>query len=406
MSEAPPELEIRAPRHRDEVAFANELMAKAHRGNYYESLRKIQSLAAYPNHRPEHTRLAYWNGELAGTLRITADTIRIGEARLQMGGLGWVSTAEEHRHKGIARELVADTMNHLRARGFHVAMLFGIPNFYHRFGFHTVLGEHEVRVATLDSLAAPHAPCRVRPIKPGDVPTIQRLHNASDNATACSIIRIAPHLTLKWDRWKQARVLTDDRGKVTAYFVPRRTPAGLQIDELGLAERAHCGDLLHACALIAQEELAQDICFHVPPGHPFVQHLLHIRSRHEAQHTRDEGGMMAIVNLGETLESMLPEWDAQLQASAARSLRVEATLMIDRVPCRLRANKGALDIAIAPGANKCSLTQAEFTQLLTGSRYLDDILSQRRRILSPEARLLLTALFPKRTPYVWLLDRF
>jgi hypothetical protein len=44
--------------------------------------------------------------------------------------------------------------------------------------------------------------------------------------------------------------------------------------------------------------------------------------------------------------------------------------------------------------------------LVTGYRFLDDVLAQRRRILSPEARLLLAALFPKRTPYVWLLDRF
>ena len=39
-------------------------------------------------------------------------------------------------------------------------------------------------------------------------------------------------------------------------------------------------------------------------------------------------------------------------------------------------------------------------------RYLEDVLAQRRRILSPEARLLLAALFPKCSPYVWLLDRF
>ncbi len=406
MSEAPPDLEIRAPKHRDEVAFANELMAKAHRGNYYDSLRKVQSHAGYPNHRAEYTRLAYWSGELAGTLRITEDTIRLGEARLRMGGLGWVSTAEVHRHKGIARELVADTMNYLRARSFHVAMLFGIPNFYHRFGFTTVLGEHEVRIATVDALSVPHSAYRARLVKPGDIPAIQRMHSLSDLGTACSIIRIAPHISLRWERWRQARVLTDERGKVFAYFVPRRTPAGLVLDEVGLADRTGCGDVLHACALLAQEELAQEICYHVPTGHPFIQYLAQFRSRHETQFTRDEGGMMAFVNLGETLESMLPEWEAQVQNSAARSLRVEATLMVDRVPYRVRANKGAIDVSLATGANKCGLTQAELMQLLTGSRFLDDVLSQRRRILSPESRALLAALFPKRAPYVWLLDRF
>jgi len=406
MSEPAPELEIRGPKHRDEIAFANELMAKAHRGNYYDSLRKVQGHAGYPGHRPEYTRLAYWNGEIAGTLRITEDSIRLGEARLHMGGLGWVSTAEEHRHKGIARELVADTMQFLRGRNFHVAMLFGIPNFYHRFGFTTVLGDYEVRIATLEGLSAPRAPYRVRLVKPGDLTAVQRFHNLSDHATACSLIRIAPHFALKWERWRETRVLTDERGKVYAYFVPRRTSAGLMVDEVGLADRSACGDVLHACATLAQEELAQDICFHMPPEHPFAQYVAQFRSRHEVQHTRDEGGMMAFVNLGETLESMLPEWEAQTQNSAARGLRVEVTLVVDRVPYRVRANKGAIDVAMATGANKFSLSQAELMQLLTGSRYLDEVLLQRRRILSPESRVLLGALFPKRSAYVWPLDRF
>lgn len=406
MSNQAPELEIRAPKHRDEIVFANELMAKAHRGNYYDILRKVQGYAGYPGHRTDHTRLAYWNGELAGTLRVTEDTIRIGEARLHMGGLGWVSTAEEHRHKGIARELVSDTMHYLRARNFHVAMLFGIPNFYHRFGFTTVLGEHEVRMATLDALSVPHGTYRARAIKPGDIAAVQRLHSLSDHGTSCSLIRIAPHISLRWDRWREARVLTDDRGKVFAYFVPRRTPKGLFVDETGLSDRTLCGEVLHAAATLAQDELAQEMCFHMPPEHPFAQYLAQFRSRHEALLTRDEGGMMAFVNLGETLESMLPEWEAQVQNSAARGLRVEATLMVDRVPCRIRANKGAVDVALALGQNKCSLTQAELMQLLTGSRHLDEVLSQRRRILSPESRVLLAALFPKRAPYVWPLDRF
>jgi predicted N-acetyltransferase YhbS len=122
-------------------------MAKAH-GNYYDSLRKVQTHAGYPNHRPEFTRLAYWEGELAGTLRITSDTIRLGEARLHMGGLGWVSTAETHRHKGIARELLADTMNFLRARSYPRRHALRHPQFLsplrlcHRLGQYDEVRQH------------------------------------------------------------------------------------------------------------------------------------------------------------------------------------------------------------------------------------------------------------------------
>ena len=405
MSSRPSELEIRAPRNTDETHFAHDLMAKAH-GSYYQSLRRVQALTGYPNHRPEFLRLAFWNAELAGALRVTSDTIRIGEARLHMGGLGWVSTAEAHRHKGIARELIADTMHFLRARNYHVAMLFGIPNFYHRFGFTTTLGQYATEVQTVAAVTAPAGDVRIRQIKPGDIPILQRLHNAADASASCSLIRIAPHITLRWEQWRDARVLCDPKGKVLAYFCPRRTADGLMIDEAGLADRALCGPLLHACAQLATEEFAERIRFHAPPEHPLIQFLHQYRSRHETQIVRDEGGMMAFLNLGETLESMLPEWEQQVQNSAIRALRVETTLVIGRTPFRIRANKGALDIATAVGPNKCGLSEEELMQLLTGHRYLEDVLAQRRRILSPEARLLLAALFPKRSPYVWLLDRF
>jgi hypothetical protein len=46
---------------------------------------------------------------------------------------------------------------------------------------------------------------------------------------------------------------------------------------------------------------------------------------------------------------------------------VEATLMVDRVPYRVRANKGAIDVSVATlGRTRCGLSQAELMQLLTG----------------------------------------
>lgn len=405
-SSPPPGLTVRPPIHRDEIAQADELMAKISSGNYYDALRRVQSHTAYPNHRPEYTRLAHIDGELAGALQVTADTIRLGEARLHMGGLGWVSTAEQHRHKGVARELIVDTMQFLRARGFHVAMLFGIPNFYHRFGFTTTLAQYQVNLATTDALAVPHRNLRARLARPGDIPAIQRMHAATDTTTACSLIRVGLHISSRWDLWHEARILHDDQGRVLGYFVPRRAPESLVIDEIGAADRASRDDVLHACAQLAADDLVPQLRFQVPAGHPYHHYLSQFPSRHESVLVRDEGGMMAFLNLGETLESMLPEWEAQLADSAVRTLRVEVTLVIGRATFRVRANRGAIDIAPVAAANKFGLSEAELMQLMTGYAYLDDILAQRRRMLTPEARQLLAAIFPKRSAYVWPLDRF
>ena len=58
--------------------------------------------------------------------------------------------------------------------------------------------------------------------------------------------------------------------------------------------------------------------------------------------------MLAFVDLEETFEHMIPEWERCLKHSSALELRTEATLVIDGVPMRIRANRGAIDLARSP----------------------------------------------------------
>lgn len=402
-----PDLILKGVETDEELRQAHDLMARVHFLDSFEALRWLETCGVnYPSFRREHTRVAYFKGELAGALRLTTGTIRIGEARLKMGGFGWVTTAGHHRHQGIARELIQDTMRYMREQNYHLSMLFGIPNFYHRFGFTTSLAEYATIVSLVEALVAAHGPYRMRPGKPGDIPAIQKIHNADDAEVACSIVRSTAHITNQWEHWKAVRVLTNERGKVIAYFLPRTTEEELSLEEVGVADRATCGALVHACATVAEEEHVSRIRFAGPPSRMLSQYLLQYKSKHEMQVTRDSGGMIAFVNLGETLESMIPEWENLLLQNAARELRTECTLLVDRKPYRIRANRGALDIAPVSGVNKISLNSAELTHLVTGYRFLNEILETRRRLITPEGKALLAAIFPKRTPYVWRTDRF
>ena len=143
-----------------------------------------------------------------------------------------------------------------------------------------------------------------------------------------------------------------------------------------------------------------------PPSHPFLQLLLQYRSVHEMEITRSRGGMMSFVSLEETLESMIPEWESQLLQSSLCNQRIEVTLVVAHAAYRIRADRGAISIAPAAGPNKLSVTAAELMHLLTGYRYLDEVFNRKRRMITPDARAFLALLFPKRTPYVWNLDRF
>ena len=58
-----------------------------------------------------------------------------------MGGIAGVDTNEEHRNKGYSRRVMEDCTAFMTENGFDVAMLFGIPNFYPKFGYATVIPE-------------------------------------------------------------------------------------------------------------------------------------------------------------------------------------------------------------------------------------------------------------------------
>ena len=90
----------------------------------------------------------------------------------------------------------------------------------------------------------------------------------------------------------------------------------------------------------------------------------------------------------------------------ARELRTEFTLVVDRANYRIRANRGAIDVATTAGACKIGLSGGDLMHLLTGYRHPGDVLDERRCIVTTDARALFGTVFPKRHPYVWRFDRF
>jgi predicted acetyltransferase len=410
-------IQTRAVAHAGELQAANELMGKVFAHSFDDTVQWMRHVgSAYPGFRIEHTRVAYVDGDLAGTLRITSDTIRIGEARLHMGGFGWIATAAHHRNKGVASALIDDGIRYMRERSYHVSMLFGIPNFYHRFGFTTTLAEYATRLDVRDLPRYQGPSFRVRAIKPGDVRLLQKMHEQSDAGTACSIIRCGAHFNYHWKQWENARVVMTPEGRVVGYFLidrrsgyanPRRALGNtLEVEEAGVLQRANCPMVVEAAARHARENLLSEVLFCAPPGDPLIEYLHQFRSRHTMELTRGEGGMLSVVNLPETLESMVPEWESQLARHGGREFDTELTLQIDSVPYLVRCHHGAVSIHRQSGKNKLALSGEEFVHLLTGYRHLPEIASTRRRIITAEGMRLAACLFPKRHPYVWRVDRF
>lgn len=402
------DLEIRGANTQREVDEAIQLMANISRQDYYVASDWLLNVGAkYPNFQNEHIRIVLYKGKVISALRITTDTIRIGEARLKMGGIGWVSTAGHFRNKGFASKLIQNAVQYMKANSYHVSMLFGIPNFYHRFGFATTLPEYYANITTREILNIQSIPYKVRKMKPADIILLRKIHDECDENVACSLIRTQAHFAIKWREWEQGRTVMDMNGKILGYFLPRMNESDtLFIQEIGSTHLDASKSVLNAIGKLAEKEKVGKIKIACPLCYPSLHLLINYYSMHETHYKRNEGGMMAVINEEETLECMIPEWEKQIQQKAFLQKDDEVTLIISGVPYCIHFHKGSISIIKKLGKNKISMDRGDFARLIAGYIFVSDILDKKRFSISNDAKDFLFTIFPKRVPYVWQMDRF
>lgn len=401
-------LEIRAAKNQSEVKEAMQLMASVAPLDSFVANNWLNYMSSrYPNFNNEHVRIAIYKGKIVSTLQITTDVIRIGEARLKMGGLGWVSTDVQYRNKGIASALIQNAVQYMTANSYQVSMLFGIPNFYHRFGFISTLPEYYANITTRELLTIKPIPHKIRKVKPGDILLLRKIHDEEDVDVSCSIIRTQAHFTVKWKEWSRAKVITDLNGKILGYFLPKITDKNtLLIEEIGSINIEVSDTILFEIGKLAEKEKVGMVQIAAPPCHLSIRTLIKRRSIHETHYKRDEGGMMAIINEEETLECMTPEWEKLIQQKSLIDKEDEVTLIISGTPFCFHFRKGSIAIFKKLGKNKISIDRTDFVRLLTGYQYTEDVLNKKWFVLSSTAREFLNTIFTKRCPYVWQMDRF
>ena len=88
--------------------------------------------------------------------------MRYGISVLRMGGIGGVATDEAYRNRGFAQRIMDESTAWMQDQDFDVAMLFGIRDFYHKFGYATVLPETWIDIEVQDVCKA-----KIRNIKFG-----------------------------------------------------------------------------------------------------------------------------------------------------------------------------------------------------------------------------------------------
>jgi len=338
----PDALTIRGPDNRRELEALADLYGKAF-GRYqplYDSF-----LDKHLHRMPrEQWRLAraMWapDGSPVAMVRVCHRTMRLGAAMVRVAGIGDVCTHPKLRKRGLMRTLFAHVNQFMRHEGYDLSLLFGIPNFYHKFGYVVGVATEWLLVprGQLEELKAPYSGRRARL---ADAEAIRRLHLADLATRDGAMARWGDAWARRACREKWCRIISDQRGRPLAYW--RGGPHGddtFALAEASLGRRPRRDLVVSVLADLARAAKACEkprLRIELPAAHPIGRFC--VADGCEVRHTIGHrgGSMVRITHLGSLCQHMAPEWERLLAASPAAGWSGRL---------RLKTDIGAVDLAI------------------------------------------------------------
>ncbi len=361
---------------------------------------------------------------------------RIGAATVRFDGIGDVRTADDCRHRGYSRRVLEAAVARMRAGDAALSMLYGIRDFYPKFGFATVGAEYTLHLLDLDRPVAPPAGWTVRPFAPADLPRVRELYER-DTARAVGAVVRGPDAPA-WGRLlatadagstDECGVLEDQHGRLAAYvwrgadfwsvaFQARRRPEWLFLGEVIAAGPAAADAALAVCRAWGAEESArregqvERVVLGLPPEGP-VAAAARLQDAELVTRAQSCGGtMVRLLDAARLLRALAPELNERLRAAglaATATLRIETdeggtTLHV--APDGVRVVDGETPGAADGEHLRVTLPQTALARLALGGFPPGDLLDRLPAPPDARAREVLEALFPRRHPYTHLLDRY
>jgi predicted N-acetyltransferase YhbS len=374
------------------------------------------------------------DGEIAAHLMLIPRAVRFGDSVLPAAEIGVVGTLETYRGQGYATALMERAIQRMAERGDAVSIIFGIPNFYERWGYDYAVGlyltsyessidtelalrandwnssnAYQRRLASM--LGVRGKPITVRPFALDDLPAVMTLY---DQASALGYsVFVRSEDTWLWQidymadigrHDKDSFLVAEDEGAIVAYLrmvtsAPVNWFRGEEASRFSIVEFA--GDdpdatsaLLAEAASCARDYDAARIGLFVHPQSTLMGHAL---ARGGTLSAFTGAGFLRLNDLALALDGMSNTLQQRLEASPFARRRIKLRVMTEDTSAEVHlGGEGGAEERI-----DFEIPAAQLIQLLSGWSGLDTLSS---RSYSLRHENILQVLFPKGSPKIAIAD--
>ena len=186
----------------------------------------------------EGIRIAVDKGTIVSTVRVFIRKIFLHGEPITVGGIGEVSTRPDYRRRGIATQLLQDSIRFMESRDIVVSVLFGSQRIYSIEGWEKV-----PRYYARQSFAADkQSEWEVRPANFEDEVEVKRLsdlYNGYARKFNGTVVRDEIGYWRKWVRTESPNIYVAEReGNIEGYISVARREDGLSVKEFVASEEA------------------------------------------------------------------------------------------------------------------------------------------------------------------------
>jgi predicted acetyltransferase len=350
------------------------------------------------------------NKDTVSWLFINDLEVKVGGVYLRMGGIGGVETLEAHRMRGYSRRVIEYSMGYMVENGYEVSMLFGIPDYYVKWGYASTLANYKITMPLRNAERA-RAGLRPRPMTTEDTDRVIRIYELANAERTGPLKRNRGEWSgfrkgSTWGMPVDGVVFEDSSGEVVAYCAVDRWPRVMRITEVGAKDIAFYEHVLRYACDLAFQKRATELEIYVPFDHPFAELCRSLGCMVNIEYPYASDGMGRIINLQSTFRSLVPELEERLRRADPENLPSKISIETDIGFVALEISDSGITISETGSANRVELPQWALMQLVLGYRSPRNVLAD--SAVKHEGRVVeaLDALFQAGHPYVWHADRF